>query len=766
MDFPHGFPIFVLVLVFLRDSQSMSVPWCAAPGPPPTNNPTMAGAKRPPLAHPLAVLYGSQTGTAQDVAEALARQALRRGFAATVSSLDAFDISALPKTSLALFVVSTTGEGEAPDNMKSFWRFLLRRNLPADSLSSMRMAILGLGDSGYTKFNAAARRLRARLLQLGATEVASIGLGDDRSERGVEGDVDAWSKSLWAEMLRMYPIPSGCVVDDSPEAGPPVALRVVVADAARVDGGDASMRPENQYPACGFYAAPGSAYGYQWCDSNARPIVAKVLTNIRMTSPDWEQDVRHLVLQLPRATGVGAGSTGSLTQDCCFTAGDVAVVYPNNVFDPDLLGSIGCRGGVEAVAQMLGLSPHTVITLGGDTCDNARSGTSAGASLPPPPPLNAAMNVAGKPMTPMAPGWLPRQVSVSSLLTRFLDVLGRPRRYFLEQLSLWATDEEEREKLLELASAEGSDLYYDYVVRSRRNYLEVLSEFRSARPPLEQLMRLVPRLQPRLFSIANSQLHPGCSDQVHLAVAVLKHRTPFKERRHVRGVCSSWIAGLKAGDEVPMWFQRGGLRLPGAVEAKVRAQCAAAGGEGGERLPAARMERLRLTPIIFVGPGTGVAPMRAMLQERRSLLLGSCAAASTADDASKKGVCDLYFGCRHERKDFLFGAEWRAGLPDGVDSVPLIDMLHTAFSRDNPEGGGRIYVQHRMCEQAGRVWAMLSPSAGGCIYVAGSASGMVKGVREALLEVFTKLGGLTAADALKYLRLMERQGRYQCEAWS
>ena len=89
-------------------------------------------------------------------------------------------LRSLPRERLAIFVVSTTGEGEVPDAMRPFWTFLLRRDLPAGALGSLRYATFGLGDSGYPKFNYAAKRLHRRLAQLGATPLLPCGLGDDQ----------------------------------------------------------------------------------------------------------------------------------------------------------------------------------------------------------------------------------------------------------------------------------------------------------------------------------------------------------------------------------------------------------------------------------------------------------------------------------------------------------------------------------------------------------------------------------------------------------
>ena len=98
------------------------------------------------------MLYGSQTGTAHDVADMLVREAKRRHFSSRALAMDTYSVTQLPHETLALFVCSTTGEGDVPDNMRTFWRFLLRKDLPQSSLANLHFGVLGLGDSSYAKY--------------------------------------------------------------------------------------------------------------------------------------------------------------------------------------------------------------------------------------------------------------------------------------------------------------------------------------------------------------------------------------------------------------------------------------------------------------------------------------------------------------------------------------------------------------------------------------------------------------------------------------
>ena len=110
--------------------------------------------------------------------------------------MDDFDMRMLPSLSRLVFFVSTTGQGSAPDNMKKSWSVLLRKQLPSNSLSASHVAVFGLGDSSYAKFNFPAKKLHARLLQLGAQPMLPLGLGDDQHVAGPYTALVPWQAAL------------------------------------------------------------------------------------------------------------------------------------------------------------------------------------------------------------------------------------------------------------------------------------------------------------------------------------------------------------------------------------------------------------------------------------------------------------------------------------------------------------------------------------------------------------------------------------------
>lgn len=589
----------------------------------------------------LLVLYGSQTGTAQDTAQRIMRQAQRRRMQVQVLPLDGYNVANLISESLVVFVCATTGQGDPPDNMKNFWRFLFRKSLPAGSLGRLDCAVLGLGDSSYPKFNFVAKKLHKRLLQLGASVLLPVGLADDQHDLGSDAVIDPWLASLWERVFALYPSLAEVIPLREDEPLPPT-FTFHFLDDVKEKTDDRLRIPMEQTVL-----------------SKSHPFPARLVSNKRVTDPSHFQDVRHIEFDI----------TGSNIE---FAAGDVVVMHPCN-----------SQEDVEHFCQLLRLDPEAQFTL--RPTDN----TAVSARLPEP-------------------------CTVRHLVESFLDIAAVPRRSFFELLSTFATNELEREKLAEFSSAAGQDELHSYCNRPRRTALEVLADFphTTAELKADYLLDLFPEIQPRSFSIASSlQAHPN---RLQILVAVVQYKTKiFKPRK---GLCSTWLASLDPAQGevyVPLWVKKGTLKFPKEKD----------------------------TPVIMVGPGTGVAPFRSALQERI---------------AEGKTANVLFFGCRSESKDFYFKSEWEEMMKAGHL------VLFTAFSRDQED---KVYVQHRVRENAELLWDLIAKKSA-CFYIAGNAKEMPASVCDALKEVFQQEGGVSAEEADQMLVAMERTGRFQSETWS
>ncbi|GAB6023213.1 NADPH-dependent diflavin oxidoreductase 1 [Chamberlinius hualienensis] len=244
------------------------------------------------------VLFGSQTGTAQDIAERIGRQAKYYHFRSLVMAMDDYPIGDLIEESLVVFVCSTTGQGEEPDNMKRFWKFLLRKHLPNDCLSRLKCAVLGLGDSSYTKFNFAAKKLSRRLQQLGAKESLSLGLADDQHDLGADAVVEVWIKDLWSRLFQLFPRKADLkIVNVVPVSEPKYRIEFV-----------SLSQHENNVK---LAVQAESDYGPQM------PYFGKVLSNIKVTSGEHFQEVRLIKIDISDS-------------NMSYEPGDITSVLPSN----------------------------------------------------------------------------------------------------------------------------------------------------------------------------------------------------------------------------------------------------------------------------------------------------------------------------------------------------------------------------------------------------------------------------------------------------
>jgi sulfite reductase (NADPH) flavoprotein alpha-component len=243
-----------------------------------------------------------------------------------------------------------------------------------------------------------------------------------------------------------------------------------------------------------------------------------------------------------------------------------------------------------------------------------------------------------------------------------------------------------------------------------RDLLDFLLEYPGLTLPPGELVTHLRKLQPRLYSIASSlKAVPG---EVHLTVSIVRYQVRGRWRK---GVCSTFLADrVQLGGSLPVFAHHSpGFRLP--------------------------IDPSR--PIIMIGPGTGVAPFRAFLQERQAI--------------GASGANWLFFGEQRADSDFYYQDELSQMVKSG-----LLARLDTAFSRDQDH---KIYVQHRMLENAGQVWDWLQN--GAHLYVCGDAKRMAKDVDNALREICRTAGNLSDDQTEEYMGALRRDKRYQRDVY-
>lgn len=302
---------------------------------------------------------------------------------------------------------------------------------------------------------------------------------------------------------------------------------------------------------------------------------------------------------------------------------------------------------------------------------------------------------------------LPAPLPLREVLTHKVALAGPPRR-IIETLAAKATAPAEQAKLTALLAPEAKTELAAFL--EEREFVDLLAEFPSAKLTPQEFVDHQRRLMPRLYSIASSpRLYPH---EIHLTVAVVRYQTNGRARA---GVCSTFLADRAqvGSTPTPVFVSHSHFGPP----------------EDGAK------------DCIMIGPGTGIAPFRAFMQDR------------VATGATGRNW--LFFGDQKRATDFLYENEWQNYLAKGQ-----LARLDTAFSRDQAT---KIYVQDRLRENAAELWQWLE--GGASFFVCGDAKRMAKDVDLALHEIIAAQGQLTPAAAADYVKQLKKDKRYQRDVY-
>jgi len=314
------------------------------------------------------------------------------------------------------------------------------------------------------------------------------------------------------------------------------------------------------------------------------------------------------------------------------------------------------------------------------------------------------------------PNFFPTPCTVRECLSRYIDLTSSPRRSELKLIAQFASDPLDKQALLRMSSKEGKAEYREKIIDAKIGIVDIVTKFCKSlnNIPLEHLIQICPFLQPRYYTIASSSsVHPS---SVHLTVSVLKDER--KDGSLFKGVCSNYLS--EEDESIRVFCRDSTFRLPKDAS----------------------------KPIIMIGPGTGVAPMRALLQERSHMK-------HTLNIPVGPNI--LYFGCKHQKLDYIYQNEIEEFQKSGD-----IFKLRLAFSRDQ---SNKIYVQNLVEEDGDMIWDMLDKK-GAYVYVCGGIK-MGHDVCVALRNIAVKIGGLSDDNASKkYLEDLHKDGRLVQELWS
>nr|XP_019008983.1 NADPH-ferrihemoprotein reductase [Kwoniella pini CBS 10737]OCF47764.1 NADPH-ferrihemoprotein reductase [Kwoniella pini CBS 10737] len=593
------------------------------------------------------ILYASETGNAQDVAERVARSFRSKGRKVTCQSMDTYPIQSLIHVPLLILITSTHGRGDPPPTMMNLWKALLRANLPKDILEDVHFTLFGLGDSSYERFCYAGKILARRMEDLGGNKLSEYGWGDERSPNGIEDALLPWLKETLDTFLPYLPLSSDFNMLSSTDLPPPIYSLTPIANSSKIKNG-----PNIPLEKLSIIASSSNG------DSHTAP--TRVEDNEIVTKDDWWQDVREIELE--------------------FEDDDTEPYLPGSICS---LQPQSSEDEVYTFLELMDLESQADVPM---FVNSVMEEQALPQHLPP----------SDKPTT------------LRSLLTNHLDIRCSPRKSFFEWLRRLSLDEREQERLDEFI--DDPDEIHTYATRPSRSIVETLADFRQTKIPLSHILEILPPLRRRQFSIASSyEAHPG---KVQLLVALVEYKTNLKIPR--RGLCSQWLDNLTVGSRIPIHISPPTLFLPPSPK----------------------------TPVILVGPGTGVAPMRAFVEAR----VAQGAIRNTA----------LYFGCRSKYADFYYSSEWKQYGEMGMN-------IQIAASRDQEE---KVYVQQLIKENKEQIQEWLIEK-GGYVFISGSSNAMPREVREALAWCISKngAGNLTDEESKDYIEKMFEEKRGGEESW-
>jgi NADPH-ferrihemoprotein reductase len=529
------------------------------------------------------IFFGSQSGCAEDIAARLAKEGHSRfGLETMVGSLEDYDYETLndfPSNAIAMFVISTFGEGEPPDNAQDFYNFITDENISfsnGDSnLSNLNFISFGLGNSTYEHFNAASERVDKSIERLGGHRIGVAGRGDD-GEKTTEEDFLAWKEPMWAALSKKIGLKEREVIYE------PVFAIAERRDLSTKDG-EVYLGEPNQLTLNGVRRGPFNAHN---------PFVGPVIAS-RNLFKDKARNCTHLEIDL-----AGSGLT--------YVTGDHVSIFPVNS-DVE----------VDRFLRVFGLfeKRHTVI-------DVKSIERTARVSFPVP-------------------------TTYDTVARYNLEICAPVSRQLIQQLVIFAPTSKASTELIKLGT--DKDYFHQQITEPHLNLAQTLQlcgeEAIWSAIPFSILVEGLVTLQPRLYSISSSSL----VSKDHLTItAKVESMSRSGSGFAFYGVASNYLLDvqqsqnkIRGSDKYAATYA---IHGPRNCYANISVPLCI-------RSSTFRLPSNPAVPIIMVGPGTGVAPFRAFVQER----------AAQMKSGQVVGATLLFYGCREKSKDLIYEEDWKVG---------------------------------------------------------------------------------------------------------
>lgn len=619
------------------------------------------------------LLFGSQTGTAEDYANKLSRELHSRfGLNTMVADFADYDFDNFGDITddiLVFFIVATYGEGEPTDNADEFHTWLTDE---ADTLSTLRFTVFGLGNSTYEFYNAIGRKFDQLLEEKGGERFAEYGEGDDGTGT-LDEDFLSWKDGVFDSLKNNLNY-------EEKELKYEPNVKLTERNDLTVDDSHVSLGEPNKK----YINSQGVDLSKGPFD-HTHPYLAKI-TKTKELFNSKDRNCVHVEFDI---------SDSNLK----YSTGDHLAVWPSNS-DENIKQFLKCFGLED--------KENTVIEL------KALDST---YSIPFPSPI-----------------------TYGAVIRHHLEISGPISRQLFLSIAGFAPNEETKATLTRIGNDKQE--FACTITRRKFNIADALLFASKGKAwvdvPFEFIIENVQHLTPRYYSISSSSL----SEKQLINITAVVEAEVESDGRAVTGVVTNLLKNIEIEqnntNETPVVHYD--LNGPRNKFSKFKLPVHV-------RRSNFKLPKNTTTPVILIGPGTGVAPLRGFVRER----------VQQVKNGVNVGKTILFYGCRNEHDDFLYKQEWSEYASVLGDKFEMFN----AFSRQDPSK--KVYVQDKIVENYKIVNELLNN--GATIYVCGDASRMARDVQAAIAKIVAKDRDISQESATELVKSWKVQNRYQEDVW-
>eukprot|EP00357_Protocruzia_adherens_P027083 CAMPEP_0114984138 /NCGR_PEP_ID=MMETSP0216-20121206/7102_1 /TAXON_ID=223996 /ORGANISM="Protocruzia adherens, Strain Boccale" /LENGTH=675 /DNA_ID=CAMNT_0002346225 /DNA_START=497 /DNA_END=2521 /DNA_ORIENTATION=- len=667
------------------------------------------------------VFYASQTGNSESISKFVTTELQDRGVNVEHHVLNdhtkKFSFENKPgsefrRPRICIFVLSSTGDGDCPDNGNRFMRWVCRRTQPEDLMKGVKFTVLGLGDTNYNQYQKVPRKLRDRLLQLGAKTFYKCGEADEAV--GMEGVVDPWIANLipaLGEVLKIVSRGSSRANSEDFMGADSSAISPVKksSDAGQVgqiktecDVGSTALKEENSE-----IIEPAVK---EFCDPR-RPFYAEIATCRYLTGRQAQKRVLHMELNIQRPDGTPAFE---------YLPGGSIGILPKNS-EEEVQKVMNLFGWTDKVLLLEEQLPTGLLNI-------------TDISLP---------------------------CSLKSVLIRGIDIWTTFSQSSLIELSTYLQDSEEVDKLRTLAKS--SEKYATFV-RNTRGVIDTFNAFKSWKAPLPvNVIKSLPKMYPRYYSISSSPI--ATPDSVAIAFTIVD--TPqLHGRKNVRGVATNWLEDMVLSHSKTK-IDKLANTLNVAIELDKTLTIPVFCNTHSHELSLTEKWLAEDTPLMMVGAGTGIVPFLGILEHmnlaKNETKYGPVTVFAGCRHEKQQDFYDLVYGkeCKNAISKLQQGEYLVAcSEEDDADEEDECSIGMWRSVRVNCH-----YVQDKIFDSADRIYDQLF-NREGVLMVCGDGKRMASDIYNTIVKiVLRKNPSMPRQEAIKKVDDLKKARRYLQEIW-